>query len=871
MKFKIAVSILLIAYQAMADQNKQALKALDKGDYADVEDHLAKSLESDPVNPGAYYIYSILFTETSFPRYNIDSAYYFVQKAMSDFQVADERTLRELTKNEIGFGDFENQNREIERRAFDRATDENSISSYQYFIDYYSKADQKEDAVTQRNALIYTEVQKENTWQAYLQFTKDYPDADQVSVALNNYERLLFLDKTDDGRLSSLEGFLKEYPETPYRKETERKILEIKTALNKPEDFFDFLKDYPGSYFTDEVRKRIFHVDKEFHDLKFLPKYAESSSFRDSLIAVVELGDVYLLPFYEQGRYGFMDANGKVVLPSKYEYIKEEYLCGGIYSDLLEVRENGTLELVNYQGKPVYKGGFDVATDLGAGFVRMRKNGKFGVWHKGGYEVLPAQYDGVELLGANLLKVASRGKWGLFSIYGRELLEPQFDDIYLINDYWIFEQDGNLAVTDLDSFEPLKDKGTIKLNFTYDEVELVKGTYLLCYSGDYESLINENLDIVINSSDQTIIPMLDNWLVKRKGGYSYYHEENHAFLEESFRDISYSKGWFGFKRDSTWTLLSEGFGFEPRFNQDSVRVFNDFMAYYQRGDTATLAFYPNRLVNVEPGDAIRLMGIPNESDSSQYLLITGEDSERIYSEKGEFQFNNRYDDVEYISQGYFSYESRDKKGILRASGGIALKAQYDGIGQVEDSLAPVLQKGAFGLYDLRRDLLIKPEYKKKLTRYGKYLVGLKTDGYGFMDLDGEEVSEFEFTQIQHWNDDVALVKKEGEWALYHIEDEEMIQEGIQRIDYLKDDEEEKIAYLLTAQGFGIYSNTRGEILNPSFNDIINLGTVDEPIYFAEKHVSEADFYVVVYADADGKTIRSDAFRESQYDLIVCEN
>ena len=43
--------------------------------------------------------------------------------------------------------------------------------------------------------------------------------------------------------------------------------------------------------------------------------------------------------------------------------------------------------------------------------------------------------------------------------------------------------------------------------YKYDEVELIRNSYLLCYSGDKESLINEDLDLVINESDQTIIPI----------------------------------------------------------------------------------------------------------------------------------------------------------------------------------------------------------------------------------------------------------------------------------------------------------------------------------------------------------------------------
>ncbi len=870
MKALLFAVLVLSASSLFADQNKQALKAIEKGDYVDAEEHLQKSLESDPVNPGARYIYSLLYVDVNFPRYSIDSAYFFILDAIIDFDKAEEKILKELSKNEIQRQHLIQQKVSIEDLAFQRADAANTIEDYEFFMENFETAEQVPTSIAKRDMLVFENVRKENTWQAYQGFIKNYPKAEQVAEAQEAYETLLYQDLTKDGKLKSLESFLRDNPDSPYRRESERRILEIRTTLNRPEEFLSFLRDYPESSWNDEVRGRLFHVDKDHFGLSFFDQYAKRRSLRDSLKRVVELSDVYLLPFYEREKYGFMSGGGEIVLPARFEYIKEDYLCAQIFSDLLEVREDGKLKLIDYQGTPAYEGGFDVATDLTAGFVKMRKNGRFGVWHKGGHEVLPAHFEDIQLLGSNILKVKTRGKWAIYSAYGKELMDPLFNDIYLINDYWIFEKDGFLAVTNLEALTPLKDGGKTQLDFKYDEVELVKGEYLLCYAEDNESLIDPNLDIVINSSDHTIIPLKKDWLVKRENGYSYYHEENGSFLEDSFNDISYSKGWFAFERDSTWTLLSEKFGFEPKFGQDSVRVLNDFMAFFKKGDTARLAFHPNRLVDLDPEEHIELMGIPSENDSSQYLAISGKETTRIYSENGIFQFGSKYDQVDYISEGYFSFEYRKRKGILNTNGRIVLKAEYDGIGQVEDSLAPILQKGKFGLFDLRNDLVIKPAFRKKLTRYGDYLVGLKDDGYGLLDLEGEELTEFNFASIEKWNDEVALVKKEGSWALYEINTEEYILEEIQRIDYLKDDPEEKIAYLLTNEGFGVFSNTRGEILSPSFNDIINLGTVENPLYFAEKHVPEADFYVVVYTDSDGNTIRSDAFRENEYDLIVCD-
>ncbi len=870
--FILSIILLCVSLNTQADQNKQALKALEKGDFEDVEGYLEKSLEKKNTNPGANYIYSLLYTTNSFRRYNIDSAYYFVLKAKEDYEVANEKILKGLEKNLISQDDFDFQQVTIENLAFERASGLNTIQGYEYFMRHFKTADQVPVALGRRNELIYHEVEEVNTWKAYKEFIEQYPDAKQVSSAEKAYQHLLYIDQTDDGKLRSLESFLKQYPYNEHRTETEKKILKIKAGLNRPQEYLDFMKTYPKSHWNKEIIKRFFHLDRDYFSLVHFDSYTKDRVTKDSLLNVLELNSTSILPIYEDGKYGFMNIEGEVILTPQYGYVKEDYLCGNIQTDILEVRENRTLQLVNYLGIPVYKGGFDQTTDLKAGLVKMRKNGRYGVWHKSGFDILPARFEDIGLLSSNLLMVREKMKWGLYSVFGEELMAPQFDHIYLINNYWIFEKDGLLAITNLEYLKPLTDGDPITLDFKYDEVELVKDKYLLCYIGNYESLINEDLDVVINSSDQTIIPMLNNWMVKRDSGYSYYQEENDSFLEESFRDISFSKNWFAFKRGSTWTLLSEGYGFEPRFDLDSVRVLNENMVYFQKGDTYRLAFYPNRFVDIYPDDQIRLMGIPSDRDSSQYLLIENDNVKRVYSEKGEFQFNSKYDEIDYLSTGFFSYEWRGQKGILNKNGRIVLKAEYNGIGRVLDSIAPVLLKGRFGYYDLHEKFLLEPSFMKRIDKYGQsYQVGLKEEGYGFLSLDGQEISDFEFSQISYWNDSVALIQKEGNWLFYEIEREEIILEGIQRVDYILDNEQEKIAYILTNKGFGVFSNVRGEILSPSFNNIINLGTAEKPVYFAEKHVPEADFYVVVYANAQGETIRSQAFRAKEYDMILCDN
>lgn len=85
-----------------------------------------------------------------------------------------------------------------------------------------------------------------------------------------------------------------------------------------------------------------------------------------------------------------------------------------------------------------------------------------------------------------------------------------------------------------------------------------------------------------------------------------------------------------------------------------------------------------------------------------------------------------------------------------------------------------------------------------------------------------------------------------------------------------DYDEGKIMVIHKENFYGVLSNKRGEIIPASYTDIINLGTAEEPLFFAEKHIEEAGIYVIIYFDQNGKILRKQAFEEDEYDKIYCD-
>jgi len=108
------------------------------------------------------------------------------------------------------------------------------------------------------------------------------------------------------------------------------------------------------------------------------------------------------------------------------------------------------------------------------------------------------------------------------------------------------------------------------------------------------------------------------------------------------------------------------------------------------------------------------------------------------------------------------------------------------------------------------------------------------------------------------------------WRHYNIYDKSFEETSYKSYQYQLNTPEEIVIIARADQGYGVFSNTRGEVIAPTFNDLINVGSTADPIYFTEKHVEEAEFYVVIYYNKEGEIIRKQAFESDDYMLIYCE-
>jgi len=308
------------------------------------------------------------------------------------------------------------------------------------------------------------------------------------------------------------------------------------------------------------------------------------------------------------------------------------------------------------------------------------------------------------------------------------------------------------------------------------------------------------------------------------------------------------------KLDSIWMKNRVVFG----TRNDSLNVY--------AGSSRLASFERNSPVNFIPG-----------SDTLVYFWVPEKKSRVVFEAKqGKKLFSGDFEDIEVINNDLFIFSKKNrrgamKKGIFRRDGKLAQPAEYDAIIPSGSGYLSLLKEKKFGLYDIKRQKLIKPQYERNVLPYaGNYFIAYK-GGYGIITAAEEPVTGFEFDEIRYWNDTSAWVKKNYAWSVCSIRSQEYKLPRVRSFQTIKDTDTERIVRVQQDNYFGIVSNRKGVVIPPTFTEIINIGSDEKPFYFTEKRVEEAGIYVVIYYNSQGKLVRKQVYEEEEYSKIYCEN
>ncbi|MGI9545569.1 MAG: tetratricopeptide repeat protein [Cyclobacteriaceae bacterium] len=869
MKFKFWITCILWLFmltQLRADPIKKALKSYYKQKYETVEKLLVKSLSKDSLNPGAKYTYSLLYSNQSFSRFHIDSAHYYILSAIRDYGRLDEKRLAKAAKIPLEYSTLQTQGNYVDSLAFDRAKFKDSLAAYIYFIEQYPEAIQLPEAIIRRDELAYQKAEEINTYQSFLNFIQQYPEALQVPEAQTQYDRLLFQDQVGGGRLDDYVNFITKYPLSPYRQEAETQIFEISISDGLPMSFLKHIQDRPASSANALARDMLFHLVKNNPASEV---WGQTNWMNDSLRMVMSLDSLRLHPIYENGEYGFAQANGELVLPLSFDSLSQKYLCGNIGDDLLLVYQNKKWLWITRTGAIWISGDYEEIEDIGYGFLKIEKDQKFGLWHKSGAKILDTLYQDIDLLQGRFITFQQDGLWGLATLTGRVIFEPIYISIKFNGPVVTIQKEDLVAAVYPAKLAAAANQEPLSLDFTFEEVEWLDDHHLRGYYEDQEALISDRFNIPLGP--QRIYDSYQGWYMQSDQGIRFFNSNLH--IDSLYEDIVNSPCWLGLKKDGRWQVYDSSLVQATEHYYDSVALLGNQMLYLTKGDSTFIQFKNGQIKLLKPTDKITLWpgkSARPQSKSDDLILISSDRNwQRVYNNLGRMIYRTQYYNLRPLSNDYFEIERNGRKGLVDLNGKMVLKAQYSGQSAGSGPGISLLNRGTFGLFTTERSL-IKPQFETKLVQMGPDLfLAAKNGMKGLINSRNKTLLPFEYNHIEQWNDSTYLIKQGKNYQLYNLAKKETVDQEIQLLEFIKSNGQEKVIIFKKETGYGVRSNVHGEIIAPEYDDIINLGSADKPVYFTEKRIPEADYYVILYYNQSGEIVRKQVFEEKDYDKILC--
>ncbi len=964
MKGHLPLIFLIVFLSSACHSGKQALKLIDKQKYDKAQSKLNKALTKDSLNADLYYVYALLYTDTAYSGYDIDSSFFYIKKSLQYYASSDIKTKTKL-QAKMGIDSLVLMQQKLltDTLAYQRAENENTVQSYQFFLDEHPLASQQEEAIQNRNQLAFDAASALDTYEDYKNFMDTYPDALQYIQARERYNTLAFRENTREGNLKSYLDFLQAFPDSPFRPQAEGQILQITTAANDFEAYENFIKQYPQSTLRRFAVNILYHLYREKYSSEaFFERYARLP-FIDSLRKAAEFEQAILAPVFENQHYGLMNGKSGYVIGTTYDLIPPSYFCEGISGQIVHLakrQKDKTLhQVLTKSGTLVHEYRLPLRNreipenlerqkihEIGAGLLLIENDqNKYCLFHQSGQTIYPSNdksypLDTAVLVGSvspseeihefasfQFIKIKENGLWGIISFSGRVLLEPLYEEIEAYGNFLAITKDGRTAVSTRAKLIGAANQLPLELSFLYDDVALVDQKYIIAYDDDRESALDLNLNIVVPLGRQNIIRPIGGlsdeierdkqWLIREdkleafvrndsllnrnKSVYYIYDQETSNQPKEIYQKAYFNSRWMALQN-------KDGFHFYDFQNTteskvyDSVKLVGEnfallFESYPNAKDSVKVLFQNGGILSlVSPERLDFLLLKPNiisAGNSREYILVAPKNGPKeVWSQDGKRILQGKFDNLSIYPSTLFVIDQGGKKGILDSLGNELVPVRYQGISNYQDSMLAIFQNKKFGAYHFPSKTLIEPRYDAVLQSYGQPVYNLEDssrtelfiarngNGYGLINQENTPLTDFIFDEIQYWNDTSALVRQDDEWSIYRFSRQEkfdkiqqyIVYGGIITYSLLDKFNDEKVIKIYKKEGYGMLSNRKGEILPPTYDDVRLLGSIRNPgsMYLSEKYVPEADLYMVMHLDLEGKLIKRQALTSAQYDMVFCD-
>ena len=263
----ITVAFSFQGNDAFAQMHKlqNGFAALNAGDYVLAEKQLKKCFLKAKYRVAAAFGLSEIFLAADNGNRKTDSADFYLRFSEALYNSIQSKTFRHRIQL-LGVRPYKiaTLRSEIYEQAWNESKKENSIASWNHFIQRYPLSPQLNAAVEKRNSLAWSEAKGKFNFESFAEFMERYPDAAQTAEAKSLFELLFYKSKTADSSWQSFQSFARDFPGSPYAaasKENFWKIFFDETnQQHSIKAYVQFLREAGACRFASQAEDSVYSI-----------------------------------------------------------------------------------------------------------------------------------------------------------------------------------------------------------------------------------------------------------------------------------------------------------------------------------------------------------------------------------------------------------------------------------------------------------------------------------------------------------------------------------------------------------------------------------------------------------------------------------
>lgn len=325
-----------------------------------------------------------------------------------------------------------------------------------------------------------------------------------------------------------------------------------------------------------------------------------------------------ILKFEQNGKYGLIDFNGKLILNAEYDdiyalegitkniiiekdglkglvntsmgevIIKPEYSEISTLTETYEngyiVKQNGKYGIISADAKIIFEPTYDEIKNVTSnGYYAVIQSGKTTLINTSGETILSEGFDSIEEINGENLTIRQNGSYGVMKLDGTTVVSGEYEDLrYIYSTYYIAKKDGKYGV--------ISTSGDTMVDFSYTSMEYIKTADFLqadkenyktdLMDREFRKVLEDVIVSELNLEDGYIRVREDNeyfyynfkfekktnqevlttstlFLVKEFGKYGYENKNGERIVDCIYDDAKEQNkfGYCAVKKDGVWGCL----------------------------------------------------------------------------------------------------------------------------------------------------------------------------------------------------------------------------------------------------------------------------------------------------------------------------